>query len=323
MAARNNQHGDDGTGQPTVSIVTIFLDPGIAYLEQAIASVDGQTYPHIEHILVDDGCLDGGELVAVAAARRSPQRVRYLCHEGRANLGMSASRNLGLAAARGPFVGFLDADDVLESDAIERQVRYLLNHPEAAAVVGGSLHWRSWESGDPRDDEHATVGLRGIVQPPRLSARLLHQRSQPPSMNAVLMRASAVADVGGFESSFRSLFEDQAFLFKFFLQHDVVVHDEIVDRYRQHPDSAVNRAIAQNAYRRRGVNQPRQVFRRFALSHLAQGPWRGSPLHREAIWLYRWDRWPAVERRFYLLRPGLFRRVFNRLRGRRGQGSAW
>jgi glycosyltransferase involved in cell wall biosynthesis len=70
--------------------------------------------------------------------------VRYLQHPGHANLGMSASRNLGIRQADGPYMAFLDADDVWLPAKLEQQVALLEAWPEAAMVYGPTLWWYSW-----------------------------------------------------------------------------------------------------------------------------------------------------------------------------------
>src|SRR5206468_2884667 len=80
---------------PTVSVVVIFLNAE-RFLDEAIQSVMGQTYPHWELLLVDDGSTDGSSAIARGYTERQPNRVRYLEHPGHRNAGMSASRNLGL-----------------------------------------------------------------------------------------------------------------------------------------------------------------------------------------------------------------------------------
>jgi glycosyltransferase involved in cell wall biosynthesis len=70
--------------------------------------------------------------------------VRYLEHEGHQNLGMSASRNLGIRHAQGEYLAILDADDVWLLHILEEQVAVLESHPEAAIVYGSLYWWYSW-----------------------------------------------------------------------------------------------------------------------------------------------------------------------------------
>lgn len=91
------------------------------YLEECIASVFSQSFDDWELILVDDGSSDGSGLIIDRMAEADP-RVKAI---HRANGGMSAARNTGIAAARGEFMYFLDADDVLHPDALKLLLRRL------------------------------------------------------------------------------------------------------------------------------------------------------------------------------------------------------
>lgn len=293
--------------RPRVSVVTIFLDPG-RFLVETIESVAQQTFAELEHILVDDGSTDGSSEVAQQAAATHPGRIRYLEHARHANLGMGRSRSAGLEVARGELVAFLDADDVWLADAVERQVAWLDRYPEAQMVIGATLEWFSWISPD-REDGQRWVGHTGVIHPPILALERLHQRTPPPSMNAWMARREAIEQVGGFEASFTGMFEDQAFLYKFLLEHPAVVHQDVIDRYRQHPDSAVARATEDGTFHPQVASSTQRTFRRFALEYTRSGPWRGTTVHRDARWLHRWDRWPRLSQHLYPLRPGVVRRA--------------
>src|SRR5437773_8185120 len=115
VALRGRRHGMsapshvEAAAPPAVSVVVIFKDAG-GFLAEAIASVLAQTFRDWELLLVDDGSTDTSSATARREAELDAGRVRYLDHPGHANRGMSATRNLGLAHARGEFVAFLDAD---------------------------------------------------------------------------------------------------------------------------------------------------------------------------------------------------------------------
>jgi glycosyltransferase involved in cell wall biosynthesis len=98
------------------------------YLREALESVFAQDWHSFEVIVVDDGSVDGTAEIA-----RSFEGVRYI-HQ--ANAGASAARNTALAAARGAFVAYFDADDVLPPTRLTRQATYLLEHPEVGCVLG-------------------------------------------------------------------------------------------------------------------------------------------------------------------------------------------
>ena len=229
---------------PLVSVITIFLDAE-RFLGQAIESVRAQTYERWELVLVDDGSRDGSSDIARQYAARHPDRIRVIEHPGRENLGMSASRNLGIAHARGRLIALLDADDVYLPEKLARQVAVLAEHPEAGAVYGATQYWYGW-TGKPEDASRDRTRRRGLtsdslVRPPDALARFLCNDAQPPCTCGVLMRREAVERAGGFENAFRGTFEDQVFFYKLFATSAVWVDSECLERYRQHPDSWCHR----------------------------------------------------------------------------------
>jgi glycosyltransferase involved in cell wall biosynthesis len=88
---------------PLVSVVTPVYN-GEAFLRETLESIFAQDYEPFEVIVVDDGSTDGS-----AAIARSYPAARYIRQH---NQGPAAARNAGIAAARGEFLAFVDADDV-------------------------------------------------------------------------------------------------------------------------------------------------------------------------------------------------------------------
>ena len=88
------------------------------YLEKCLDSIRTQTYSDIEVIMVDDGSTDGSKNVANSYAERD-NRFRLFSQE---NAGVSAARNHGLDVAEGEYILFVDSDDWLEPQMIEKLV---------------------------------------------------------------------------------------------------------------------------------------------------------------------------------------------------------
>jgi len=99
---------------PLISCVVPVFN-GERYLKETLDSILAQTYQPVEILVVDDGSTDD----TAGLVSRYGQRVRYLWQ---ANAGEAAARNLGLTAAHGEFVAFLDADDLWHSQKLERQM---------------------------------------------------------------------------------------------------------------------------------------------------------------------------------------------------------
>lgn len=226
-----------------ISVIIVFLNPVKAFFEEAIQSVFAQTYDNWELLLVDDGSNDFSTEIALRYTEQNLGKVLYLEHQGHQNRGMSASRNLGIRHAKGDYLALLDADDIWLPPKLEQQVAILEEHSEAAMVYSSTHVWYSW-TGNPEDAQRDwEKGLGGfppntLVQPPTLLTLLLQLKVHTPGTCSVLMRRGLIEDVGGFEESFRNLYEDQAFFAKVFLKAPVFLQGGRWDRYRQHPESA-------------------------------------------------------------------------------------
>ena len=85
------------------------------YLETCLDSLLCQTWPHLEIILVDDGSNDGSERICDEYAQRD-SRVKVI-HQ--VNAGAANAKNVGLDAARGDYIAFMDSDDWAEGNWIE------------------------------------------------------------------------------------------------------------------------------------------------------------------------------------------------------------
>ena len=92
------------------------------YVERCVDSIINQTYRNLEILIVDDGSTDGsGALCDVLAGRDSRIRVFHT-----ANGGLSAARNVGIDAASGALIGFVDSDDWIEPDMYEFLYRLMM-----------------------------------------------------------------------------------------------------------------------------------------------------------------------------------------------------
>ncbi len=273
---------------PRVSIVTPFLNAA-PYIEEAIESVLAQTYDAWELLLVDDGSTDESTTIALRYAAAYPERIRYVAHRGRENRGASASRNLGAAHAAGEFLAYLDADDVYLPHKLQEQVPLLDQHADVAVVYGATEYWHSWTT--RREDQGRDWIWRQfgappntIVQPPHLLVAFLRDGGTVPCMGSVLVRRTAVEQIGGWEVSFRAICTDQVFHAKLCLHFPALIADVCWDRYRQHAGSS-----CQTIERAGEMNQ---AFERYLT-------WLGHYLKRECV-VNRaiWSAWRKALRRY-------------------------
>jgi hypothetical protein len=108
------------------------------------------------------------------------------------------------------------------------------------AVTGPNLRWHSWQA-TAVEDEVQDLGVAcGIMFPPGPLPTFLAQTSATPL--AVMARRAVIERIGGYETSFRGMYEDQVFLAKLFLEAPVYVARDVWHKYRQHDESCVSRA---------------------------------------------------------------------------------
>jgi len=108
-------------GGPLVSVITPVRDAADT-LAETVASVRAQTRGDWEMLLIDDGSTDGSAALAAGVAAADP-RIRALPLG--APLGTAAARNRGIAAARGRYIAFLDADDLWRPEKLARQIAFM------------------------------------------------------------------------------------------------------------------------------------------------------------------------------------------------------
>jgi glycosyltransferase involved in cell wall biosynthesis len=129
------------TNSPIVSVIMTVYN-GQPYIAEAIESALAQTYRNLELIIVDDCSPDHSEDVI----RQYLGDKRLVLVRNDSNAGVAASRNRGLAIAKGEYITFLDQDDVWLPHKLELQVAAILSHPDIGLLHAG--YARIDEKGD-------------------------------------------------------------------------------------------------------------------------------------------------------------------------------
>ena len=109
------------------------------YIAECLKSVFSQIGVHLQALVIDDGSTDGSLEVVNKFISANPRAdISLLFHPNNENLGVSASRSLGIRHAQGKYIGFLDADDLLlSSHKTSEQVSIFMQFPNVVLIHSG------------------------------------------------------------------------------------------------------------------------------------------------------------------------------------------
>ncbi|MCM2304300.1 MAG: glycosyltransferase family 2 protein, partial [Elusimicrobia bacterium] len=176
-------------------------------LPMALASLQAQTYENWEAVIVDDGSTDRTWALLEACADPRVRRERFPENRGR-----GAARQRCLEMARGELLSFLDSDDWLFPEKLERQAALMEEHPELSVVSGACVITGA---------KGTAVGLNNLGAAPG-RALTIHRlaRPAPPALNfpPCMVRMDA-ARAAGFNRKFRRA-QDKDFLIRVLLGRD-------------------------------------------------------------------------------------------------------
>ena len=185
--------GDGGCAQRTLPLVS-FVIPAYrctSYIRTALESVFRQTIPSYEVIVVNDQCPDTANLEIALEPYRN--QIVYIVLP--ANRGSATARNAGIRAAQGRFIAFLDADDIVEPDYLEKQLAAFDADSSLDLICCDTLLFGRPDVEGLRYSrltrtEEATLTLEGV----------LIGRSSPV-LSCVVVRRQAVLDIGCFDEA--------------------------------------------------------------------------------------------------------------------------
>lgn len=222
---------------PVVSVVVPAYNAA-AHLAECLASVQAQAGDvALEILVVDDGSTDGTAAVAKSCAGVHLIRLA-------SNGGPSRARNAAIAAARGEFIAFLDADDLWPPDSLAARIEMLQGHPGAALAFGDCRQF----------DEHGTRA-RTLFESGRLGTAAWGHGGTVPgaymrllqdnfiTTGSVLVRRAVLSEVGGFAEDLR-LVEDLELWLRIACQHAIAWCPAVCLLRRRHTGNLSRDALA-------------------------------------------------------------------------------
>jgi glycosyltransferase involved in cell wall biosynthesis len=216
------------TAAPTVSVIIPAYNAE-AFVGRTLASVRAQTFTDFEAIVVDDGSRDRTAEIVAEVVKADP-RFRLI---RQANGGVAAARNRALAEARGRYVANIDSDDLWRPQFLERTLAALQTAGPAAVFAFARTHWI--------DEHDRLLPQTDMRLAPVVDYRQLLTRNPVGNGSAMLMRASAVRAVGGYDAGLVRDFgqtEDWQLLLQLSWRGVVAAVDEPLVLYRIVPQSS-------------------------------------------------------------------------------------
>ena len=162
------------------------------FIGRGIKSVLGQTYKNFELIIVDDNAniLDERKKTEEVVMSFNDERINYIKNEK--NLGGAATRNVGIYAARGQYISFLDDDDMYLPDKIKVEVSGMIeNDWDFCCMDGATFDLEE----NPVSERHQKL-RNGMSKEDLIRVNLIYQIS---GTNSFMFRASTLKNVGGFD----------------------------------------------------------------------------------------------------------------------------
>lgn len=179
------------------------------FINQCVSSICHQTYKNIEILLIDDGSTDdSGKLCDEWAARDGRCRVIH-----KSNGGLSDARNVGLDNISGDYVTFVDSDDAVASNYVERLIGVALSSDVTISICD-LVHCQQL------DDVQYTLSEENIIYSPREAIEeLLYQRSFLVAACGKMFHISCFEQI---RFPVGMLFEDSAIMYELFEAADKI-----------------------------------------------------------------------------------------------------
>jgi glycosyltransferase involved in cell wall biosynthesis len=223
-----------GGPDPVVSIVMPAFNRE-RFVAAAIDSVLSQTFTDWELLIIDDGSSDETPAIAGRYVERDGSRIHLIRQPNR---GVTVARNTAIRRARGRYIAFLDSDDLWMPAKLDRQLAAFDAHPDAAFIYTGYVLMN--EDGTPRR----------TVRPDRRWQGDIHRRlwlEDNEILGPTVMVATAMLSrVGLFDEALKGA-ENLDLRLKLSKLGPVFYVDDVLYRYRKHPDTLTSQAELMDA----------------------------------------------------------------------------
>jgi GT2 family glycosyltransferase len=205
---------------PTISVLTPVHDPPLHMLQEAIASVHNQTYPHWQLCLVDDGSTHPEIITALRHHAAADPRIHLTRHDTAG--GISAATNTALHDATGDYIALLDHDDTLTPDALQHVADQITADPDLDMLYS---------------DEDIIDDAGPIERHPKPGWSPEHMTALMYTCHLGVYRRTLALAAGGFQSRFDGC-QDYDFVLRLMDRTDRIAHiPRVLYHWRAHARS--------------------------------------------------------------------------------------
>ncbi len=231
-----------GADAPLISVIIPTYNAE-AHLDQALASVREQTYPHLQILCVNDGSTDG----SLAILRRHGEADGRITIVDKPNGGYGSACNAGLDEAQGEWISIVEPDDYLDPAMYERMLTFATGlhgrtaeGPGAAAAEGPDIiktpYWRLVDADTPEEAQrpcHYAGQVKPARQPFAITEASILLRYHPSIWSALYRHAFLEDHAIRFPEAPGSAWTDNPFLARTLLQGEIAYLDEPFYYYRE------------------------------------------------------------------------------------------
>lgn len=178
------------------------------YIKETIDSVINQTYTNWEMIIVDDGSTDGSYELVEDTYKSNDGIKLYHRNDFKQNKGGSVCRNIGIKLAKGTFILFLDADDLLTEKCLENRVKMQRRFPDQDLYVLPVLYFKNDIANNEKDrgwNWLDKVQYNCSRDKKSYFVKRFLKYHLPWTISNVLWKRETLTNLGGFDENFQRL----------------------------------------------------------------------------------------------------------------------
>ncbi|MCQ2788781.1 MAG: glycosyltransferase [bacterium] len=205
------------------------------YIKETIESVLCQTYKNWELIIVDDGSKDNS-LNVISEYCKKDERIKLYTHENNSNKGLAQTIQYGIKLSKGRYVAFLESDDTITPDYLEKKAKVISENPNTALVFNDVNIFGYEERVKGLEDykrNHDKI-LSSLVFPTNI-LKDMRNINLLATFSAVMVKKD-ILETLDFNSPIKASL-DWYLWFQVIQKNDVFYIDEMLTNWRMHEDS--------------------------------------------------------------------------------------